>query len=139
MNTQNLIPFSERTKEEQKKIAAAGGRQKGINSKKRKSLAEMAKVCLGLKLPDGQTKDKLKELGLKQSNLTWMAQMVMAQILKASKGDTKAYNAVMNTVMPNIRFEGEAQVIDGQTEEDNVSELLGVLSNRVIDGVDDEI
>lgn len=137
MNEQNLVPFTEMSEEQHKKIAAKGGRQKGINSKKRKSLAEMAQVCLGLKLPDGNTKTKLKELGLKQSDLTWMSQMVMAQIIKASKGDTRAYNAILSTVQPKIILQEESML--GVQEEDNVSELINVLQERKIKGLDDEV
>lgn len=76
--TDNLIPQSERTKEEQRKIARQGGIASGKARRERKTLREE----LLLLLNEGNT----------QKNIT------LALIDKAIKGDTKAFEVLRDTI-----------------------------------------
>lgn len=76
--TDNLIPQSERTKEEQREIARQGGIASGKARRERKTLREE----LLLLLNEGNT----------QKNIT------LALIDKAIKGDTKAFEVLRDTI-----------------------------------------
>lgn len=77
-NDQNLIPLNERTKSEQRAIAAAGGRASGQSRRARKTLKEE----LLLLLSEGDT----------QKNVS------VAMIQKALDGDTKAFEVIRDTI-----------------------------------------
>ena len=75
---ENLIPLNQRTKEEQRAIASAGGKASGEARRKRKTLKEE----LLLMLSEGET----------QQSVT------LALIEKAMSGDTKAFEVIRDTI-----------------------------------------
>lgn len=60
----NLIPQSERTKEEQREIARMGGIASGEARRRKKTMKEQADLLLSLPIEDKNTIKKLKKLGL---------------------------------------------------------------------------
>ena len=77
-NTENLVSLAERTTEEQRAIASAGGKASGEARRKRKTLKEE----LLLMLSEGET----------QQSVT------LALIEKAMSGDTKAFEVIRDTI-----------------------------------------
>lgn len=77
-NTENLVSLADRTTEEQRAIASAGGKASGEARRKRKTLKEE----LLLMLSDGKT----------QQSVT------IALIEKAMAGDTKAFEVIRDTI-----------------------------------------
>lgn len=77
-NTENLVSLADRTTEEQRAIASAGGKASGEARRKRKTLKEE----LLLILSDGET----------QQSVT------LALIEKAMSGDTKAFEVIRDTI-----------------------------------------
>lgn len=77
-NTENLVSLADRTTEEQRAIASAGGKASGEARRKRKTLKEE----LLLMLSDGET----------QQSVT------LALIEKAMSGDTKAFEVIRDTI-----------------------------------------
>ena len=77
-NTENLVSLADRTTEEQRAIASAGGRASGEARRKRKTLKEE----LLLMLSEGET----------QQSVT------LALIEKAMSGDTKAFEVIRDTI-----------------------------------------
>ena len=77
-NTENLVSLADRTTEEQRAIASAGGKASGEARRKRKTLKEE----LLLMLSDGET----------QKSVT------LALIEKAMSGDTKAFEVIRDTI-----------------------------------------
>ena len=74
----NLIPQSERTKDEQRKIATMGGIASGESRRKRKTLREELLALL--------------EQGDTQKNMT------LSVLMKALDGDLKAYEIIRDTI-----------------------------------------
>ena len=77
-NTGNLVSLADRTTEEQRAIASAGGKASGEATRKRKTLKEE----LLLMLSEGET----------QQSVTF------ALIEKAMSGDTKAFEVIRDTI-----------------------------------------
>lgn len=77
-NTENLVSLADRTTEEQRAIASAGGKASGEARRKRKTLKEE----LLLMLSEGET----------QQSVT------LALIEKAMRGDTKAFEVIRDTI-----------------------------------------
>lgn len=77
-NEQNLIPFSERTEKEARELGKLGGIRSGEVRRERKTLKE---ELLSL-LAEGDIQKRLS----------------LAQLEKALKGDTKAYEVIRDTI-----------------------------------------
>ena len=77
-NTENLVSLADRTTDEQRAIASAGGKASGEARRKRKTLKEE----LLLMLSEGET----------QQSVT------LALIEKAMSGDTKAFEVIRDTI-----------------------------------------
>ena len=77
-NTENLVSLADRTTEEQRAIASAGGKASGEARRKRKTLKEELLFILS----EGET----------QQSVT------LALIEKAMSGDTKAFEVIRDTI-----------------------------------------
>lgn len=83
--TDNLIPFNELTQEEQRAIASAGGKASGKARRKKRDLKKILELILSQPSKNVPEIDKYTEICL-------------AQVEKASAGDTKAFVAVRDTI-----------------------------------------
>ena len=77
-NTENLVSLADRTTEEQRAIASAGGKASGEARRKRKTLKEELLLMLS-------------EREIQQS-------VTLALIEKAMSGDTKAFEVIRDTI-----------------------------------------
>lgn len=94
----NLIPFTELTEEEQRKIAVKGGIASGKARRRKKLIREQLKLLLSLPLKDENAKRKLEQLGIDADNLDNQMAMVIAIWNKALKGDIQAFNSIRDSV-----------------------------------------
>ena len=86
----NLIPMNERTKDEQREIATAGGKASGEARRRKRTLRQIAEMLadetLPVPQPDGTTK-----------TLTYDVAMIQRQYQKAiTEGDTQAAKFLIN-------------------------------------------
>ena len=96
----NLIPQSERTKAEQREIARKGGIASGEKRREKKAMKETLETLLQMPLKSGKATDldEIKNIAaLKGKNITVQEAIMLAQIQKAIKGDTKAAEYVRDT------------------------------------------
>ena len=96
----NLIPQSERTKAEQREIARKGGIASGEKRREKKAMKETLETLLQMPLESGKATDldEIKNIAaLKGKNITVQEAIMLAQIQKAMKGDTKAAEYVRDT------------------------------------------
>ena len=106
----NLVPQSERTKEEQREIARKGGIRSGEVRKARKTAREILQEMLQRQLSNDQIDDILgTSKNLLGEEKTAYAVINAKMIQVAAAGDTKAYNAVRDTV-------GDAPVTEQRIE-----------------------
>ena len=87
--SKNLIPQSERTKDEQREIAMQGGIASGESRKRKKLLRE----CLE-ELLDTEQEVKINGVTLKKTNAELLSVTLMK---KALKGDVKAFEVLRDT------------------------------------------
>ena len=96
----NLIPQSERTKAEQREIARKGGIASGEKRREKKAMKETLETLLQMPLKSDKAVDldEIKDIAaLKGKNITVQEAIMLAQIQKAMKGDTKAAEYVRDT------------------------------------------
>ena len=96
----NLIPQSARTKAERREIARKGGIASGEKRREKKAMKETLETLLQMPLKSGKATDldEIKNIAaLKGKNITVQEAIMLAQIQKAMKGDTKAAEYVRDT------------------------------------------
>ena len=96
----NLIPQSERTKEEQRAVAKMGGIASGKARREKKAMKDTLAMLLSMPLNEGST-DRVEEIqnlaSVKGKNITVQEAIMLAQIKKAMKGDTRAAEYIRDT------------------------------------------
>lgn len=96
MNEQNLKPFtSDQNREEAAKNGRKGGIASGEAKRKKKNIAELSKMMLGMKMSD-RNAAALRKLvpDISDEDMTNAAAMVAGQISSAIRGNTTAFQAV---------------------------------------------
>lgn len=86
----NLIPFSERTEDEQRKIRSAGGEASGIARRRKRSLKEAADLFLSLPVKDAKKRNALLRDGVPEEDADNQMAMIVGLAKKAAKGDAKS-------------------------------------------------
>lgn len=98
---ENLIPQSERTKSEQRKIAQKGGIASGKARREKKLMRETLDMLLSMPIKNGKLADvdDIRSFAaIKGKNISVQEAIMIAQIQKAMKGDTKAAEYVRDTI-----------------------------------------
>lgn len=95
MAQKDLIPVTQRSKEEAKELSRKGGIASGKARLRKKHGRELLRLLLSMPETDDQMLKELAALGLNPKDITNEVAMHARQIQKAKrKADTNAYNAV---------------------------------------------
>lgn len=100
MAREDLIPVTQRTKEEAKILSRKGGINSGKTRRAKKSMRESLAVLLTMPMKQGKSADldAIRDFAsLKGKNITVEQAMLIAQIQKALKGDTQALAFLRDT------------------------------------------
>lgn len=97
-NEQNLIPFEERTEEEQRKIRSSGGRASGVSRRRKRSLREAADLYLSLPVADKRTWNRLARDGVDPEDVDNQMAMIAGLTIKAVKGDARAAKVIVDLI-----------------------------------------
>ena len=95
-NEKNLIPFDERTEEEQRAIRASGGRASGESRRRKKSLREAAELYLSLPVANRRAWNKISAEGVDPDDIDNQMAMIIGLTQKAVKGDAKAAKIIVD-------------------------------------------
>lgn len=113
-NDNNLIPNSERTPKERQERAKKMGIASGKARREKKAMKDTLATLLSLPLKDGEAADieNIQSIAsLNGKNITVQEAIMLAQIQKAVKGDTKAAEFVRdssgNKLKEGIEISGE--------------------------------
>ena len=101
MAESNLVPQSERTKEEQREIARAGGIASGKARRAKKAFKETLETLLSMNMENGEgisVDDITSFKGIKGQNISVQEAILIAQVQKAMKGDTRAAEYVRDSI-----------------------------------------
>lgn len=108
-NEQNLIPINKRTKSEQREYQSKGGKKSGEVRRQRKAMKDTMKMLLNLDLPESDGKDKLKEMGIGEEDLSIQTAILTNQIQRALKGDLDSAKFCRDTSGEYIGAETEKE------------------------------
>ena len=89
-NEQNLIPFSERSKEEARENGRKGGIQSGVTRRRKRTVKQAVELAMSLPVSDPKVKAKLKKMGIDTDDADNQMAMVVGLLGRAMKGDPKA-------------------------------------------------
>lgn len=109
MSQQDLIPFNERTKAEQKAIARQGGIASGEARRKKKAWKDILEKIGALPVKSPKNKKIMLDAGLSEEDMTSDVQKLYRLNLKADAGDLKAIETI-------ARIRGEFAPIKTQNE-----------------------
>ena len=99
MNEQNLIPNSQRSPSELKRMTSKGGKRSGEVRRQRKTQREQLEMLLSLPLKSDKEKAKIQALGIDASEVDNQMAMNVAMynlLLKGGKGAVQAYNSFVD-------------------------------------------
>lgn len=101
-NEENLIPFtSEQSREEAKKNGAKGGIASGKARREKKLFKETLEAILEMPMKSGKnvSVDSIKNFAsIKGKNISVQEAILIAQVQKAMKGDTRAAEYVRDSI-----------------------------------------
>lgn len=110
----NLIPFNERTEEEQREIRSAGGRASVVSRRRKKSLREAADLYLSLPVANRRARNKISAEGVDPEDIDNQMAMIVGLTQRAIKGDAKAAKIIVDLIGP------ERKEDDAMTKLDNL-------------------
>lgn len=110
-NEKNIIPNSERTPEERREIAAAGGRASGVSRRRKKSLRGAAELYLSLPVSDKRAWNKLARDGVEPEDVDNQMAIIAGLTIKAAKGDAKAAKLLFELVGDKSGEDDEVKVV----------------------------
>lgn len=95
---ENLIPQSERTKEEQRQIASMGGIASGVARRKKKTMRDTINLALGLRseLTDAEI-ERYMRVGFADEDIDNQAKIIMGIMKLAAEGDIRAAEFIRDT------------------------------------------
>lgn len=99
MNEQNLIPNSQRSPSELKRMTSKGGKRSGEVRRQRKTQREQLEMLLSLPLKSAKAKEQIQALGIDAEEVDNQMAMNVAMynlILQGGKGAVQAYNSFVD-------------------------------------------
>ena len=126
-NEKNLIPFGQRTEEEQRDIRSAGGKASGVSRRRKRSLKEAADLYLSLPVSDRKMWNKISRRGVDPDDIDNQMAMIIGLTMAATAGDAKAAKVIVDLLGEDAHSE-EASV------HPLVSDLVTAVKKRQEDG-----
>ena len=126
-NEKNLIPNSERTPEERREIATAGGKASGVSRRRKRSLKEAADLYLSLPVTDRRVWNKIARKGVDPEDIDNQMAMIIGLTMAATAGDAKAAKVIVDLL-------GEDSHSEEAAVHPLVSDLVTAVKKRHEDG-----
>lgn len=111
-NEKNLIPFDERTEEEQRALARLGGKASGVARRRKRSLREAADMYLSLPVSDKKEQNRLAKKGIDPEDIDNQMAIIIGLAEQAALGDAKAAKVIIDLIGEELGGEGGVQIID---------------------------
>lgn len=116
-NENNIISNSDRTPEERREIAAAGGRASGVSRRRKKSLREAADLYLSLPVSNRRAWNKISAEGVDPDDIDNQMAMIIGLTQKAIKGDAKAAKIIVDLIGPERKEDSAMEKLDNLLKE----------------------
>ena len=111
MAKKDLIPFNQRTEEEQKKIASMGGKKSGEVRREQKTYRDMAKAMLSATITDKNILNELEAYGLSETDVK--AYTLLGMIKASGNGSHHAFDRLMELIGEKEQSTGNDAFNDG--------------------------
>lgn len=95
-NERNIIPNSERTPEERREIARAGGIASGAARRRKRSLKQAADLYLSLPVTDRRVWNKIARDGVEPENIDNQMAMIVGLTEAAVQGDARCAKVLID-------------------------------------------
>lgn len=126
MNHDNLIPFDQRSEDEQREIRRKGGIASGVARRRKRALKEAADLYLSLPVSDKRTWNRLARRGIDPADIDNQMLVIAGLTDAAACGDAKAAAVLFKAL-------GE-DVPPGEANEDQLRE-----AKKLLGGIDSVI
>lgn len=126
MNHDNLIPFDQRSEDEQREIRRKGGIASGVARRRKRALKEAADLYLSLPVSDKRTWNRLARRGIDPEDIDNQMLLIAGLTDAAACGDAKAAAVLFKAL-------GE-DVPPGEANEDQLRE-----AKKLLGGIDSVI
>ena len=117
---ENLIPFTERSKEEVRELIRKGGIESGKARRRKKEFKELFNLLLDAEITDERAKKMLNKIGIEDKTNKML--LVATTFQKALKGDMRAFE--------NIRDTAGEKPKENDTNEDVLQKLDQLLESQ---------
>lgn len=94
----NLIPFSERSKEEARECGRAGGIASGIARRRKRSLKEAADLYLSLPVSDKRKWNRIAARYVEPEDIDNQMAMIVGMVDAAVAGDARAARVIVDLI-----------------------------------------
>lgn len=121
----HLIPLTERSEEEAHAIRSAGGKATAEKRRQQRLMTELLQIYSDLPINDKRRKNRLKRLGIEETDLTQKTLIADAIMRSAQAGNTYAIQLYLDLI-------GESG-LGGSTKENNLLEALQDSTKEDID------
>lgn len=112
-NEKNLIPFDQRTEEEQRTIRSAGGIASGAARRRKRSLKEAADLYLSLPVTDQRKWNRISRRYVDPEDIDNQMAMIIGLVDAATSGDARAAKIIVDLLGDSAKAEeAEVQIID---------------------------
>lgn len=129
---ENLIPVSERTKDEAREISKKGGIKSGEVRREKAQLKSAIKTILSLPVKDPKIKTQLKELGLADGDIDNSILPALGLFKRACKGDSSAAR-----LLAELNGENQVQGVTNINSMDGNIEIT--FTNEIEEGGNNEV
>lgn len=112
-NERNIIPNSERTPEERREIARAGGIASGAARRRKRSLKQAADLYLSLPVTDRRVWNKIARDGVEPEDIDNQMAMIVGLTEVAVQGDARCAKVLVDLLGDSAVSDSEGvQIID---------------------------
>lgn len=122
----NLVPLSERTKAEQRKIQESGGIASGAARRRRRDLRQAADLFLALPVSDRRRWNKLARMGLAPEEIDNQMAVIVGLQTAAADGDARAA-----ALLAKILGEDQPRAAADEAALTRASQLLGGIDSVI--------
>lgn len=119
---ENLIPFSERTKEEARELGRRGGKASGAARRRKRSLKEAADLYLSLPVEDKRRWNKLARRYLDAEEIDNQMAMIVALWDGAVSGDARSAKVLIDLLGKDSEEDSNAAQLTMDAELEEFSE-----------------
>lgn len=119
---ENLIPFSERTKEEARELGRRGGKASGAARRRKRSLKEAADLYLSLPVEDKRRWNKLSRRYLDAEDIDNQMAMIVSLWDGAMAGDARSAKVLIDLLGKDSEEDSNAAQLTMDAELEEFSE-----------------